>query len=157
MPEPLFTRLPAPERPPEYVVDPPLAPTVRATAWLETFCSARSPAPLRPPNVAAVIEPNDSVPAPFESNVLPARASDVLVVALESVSMPAETSVSPVYVFVPFTKAFEPGVVTKTGISVRFPAPVFVKARLPVIRPPNVPLVAWFTVSVFTVAPVFVT
>ena len=85
--------------------------------------------------MAAVIEPNESVPAPSLSNVLPARANDVVPTAVESVSVPPFTRVSPVNVLVPLTNVFEPFVVTNTGTSVRLPAPAFVKARLPVIRP----------------------
>ena len=128
MPLPTFARPPAPVSWPGNKLETLFPPTESVTAAAEPFASASVPELLRPPTVAAVIDPNDSVPAPEVSNVLPKRA-----LALPSVSVPAETSVSPENVLVPVVAVVDDG--TSVGVSVRLPAPAFVKARLPVMIP----------------------
>ena len=90
VPEPILTRLPVPLKRPEYVVLALSPPTVRVTAWPESFCKARSSLPSKPPNVTAVCEPKLSVCAPPVSSVLSASAE-----ALSNVSEPACTVVVP--------------------------------------------------------------
>ena len=134
VPVPTFVRLPRPVSFPANALDTLLPPTDRVKAEPE-FVSVNVPELFRPPNVAAESVPRESVPAPDVSNVLPKRAF-----ALPSVSVPPETSVSPENVLVPVVLVEAD--VTSVGASVRFPPPPFVNARLPVMMPKNVPVVA---------------